>query len=258
VLTRVYLDQWVWIRLARAALGRPKDPQDADVLAMVRESVRLGLASYPLSPVHCKELAAGASPRQGHELAPVIAEISRHHTMIGPGNDVLSEELDRCFHRRFGRPAAARAVQVFGQGFGHAFGDGDRFRPRLVADDGGPPPVAPGVRHQLEDLAAEMTKYFKLAGLPEGVVVPGYDPRAHTAYDRQFADQERELARLLAAVPRAGTLARRARSPRSRSKVSCSSKKNRSLARLVSSPARRTQVRATHADLMTSDLAASR
>jgi hypothetical protein len=72
VLTRVYLDQWVWIRLARAALGRPKDPQDADVLAMVRESVRLGLASYPLSPVHYKELAAGASPRQGHELAPVI------------------------------------------------------------------------------------------------------------------------------------------------------------------------------------------
>ena len=95
VLTRVYLDQWVWIRLAGAALGRPKDPQDADVLAMVRELVRLGLASYPLSPVHYKELAAGASPRQGHELAPVIAEISRHHTMIGPGNDVLSGELDR-------------------------------------------------------------------------------------------------------------------------------------------------------------------
>ena len=203
MLTRVYLDQWVWIRLARAALGRPAEPEDADVLAVVRESVRLGLASYPLSPVHYKELAAGASPRQGHELAPVIAEISRHHTMIGPGNDVLSEELDRYLHRRFGRPAAVRAVQVFGQGFGHAFGDAGLSRPRLVAGDGGPPPVAPDVRRQLEDLAAEITEYFLLAGPPEGAAVPGYDPRAHTVYDQQFAEQETELARHLATVPRA-------------------------------------------------------
>lgn len=86
------------------ALGRPKEPQDVDVLAMVRESVKLGLASYPLSPTHYKELTAGASPRQSHELAPVIAEISCHHTMIGPGNDVLSEELDRYLQKRFGRP----------------------------------------------------------------------------------------------------------------------------------------------------------
>jgi hypothetical protein len=67
------------------------------VLAMVREPVKFGLASYPLSPTHYQELTAGASPRQSHELAPVIRELSRHHTMIGPGNDVLSEELDRYF-----------------------------------------------------------------------------------------------------------------------------------------------------------------
>jgi hypothetical protein len=203
MLTRVYLDQWVWIRLARAALGRPTEPRDADVLALVRESARLGLASYPLSPTHYKELTAGASPRQSHELAPVIAEISRHHTMIGPGNDVLSEELDRYFQRRFGRPGTVREVQVFGQGIGHAFGEGDRFRPRLVGDDGGLPPVAPGVRHQLEDLAAEVTEYFMLAGPPEGVALPGYEPRAHTVYDRQFVEQESELARHLATMPRA-------------------------------------------------------
>ena len=203
MLTRVYLDQWVWIRLARAALGRPKDPQDPDVLAVVRESVRLGLASYPLSPVHYKELAAGASPRQARELAPVIEAISRHHTMTGPGIDVVSGELDRYLHRRFGRPAAPRAIQVFGQGFGHAFGEGDRFRPRLVAGDGGPPPVAPGVRHQLEELAAEVTEHFMLAGLPEGAAIPGYDPRAHTVYDRQFAEQENDLARHLVTLPQA-------------------------------------------------------
>jgi len=91
---------------------------------------------------------------------------------------------------------------VFGQGIGHAFGDGDRFRPRLVGDDGGPPPVAPGVRHQLEDLASEVTEYFMLAGPPEGVVVTGYDPRAHTIYDQQFVERERELARHLATMPR--------------------------------------------------------
>jgi hypothetical protein len=91
---------------------------------------------------------------------------------------------------------------VFGQGFGHAFGEVGRFRPRLVASDGGPPPVALGVRRQLEDLAAEITEYYMLAGPPEGAVIPGYDPRAHTIYDEQFVEQERKLARHLATVPR--------------------------------------------------------
>ena len=63
--------------------------------------------------------------------------------MIGPGNEVLSEELDRYFQRQFGRPETVREVRVFGQGIGHAFGEDDCFRPRLVGGDGGMPPVAP-------------------------------------------------------------------------------------------------------------------
>jgi|GEM_PF-6905509 len=110
-------------------------------------------------------------------------------------------ELDRYLQKRFGRPAGVRAVQVFGQGIEHTFGDGDRFRLRLAGDDGVPPPIAPGMR-QLEDLASEVTEYFMLAGPPEAVVVPGYDPRAHTIYDQQFVEQERELAWHLATMLR--------------------------------------------------------
>ncbi len=39
-----------------------------------------------------------------------------------------------------------------------------------------------------------------LAGPHVGAIVPGYDSRAHTIYNPQFVDQERELARLLATM----------------------------------------------------------
>ncbi len=90
---------------------------------------------------------------------------------------------------------------MFGQGIGHAFGDSDSFRPRLVSDNGDLLPLTPGMRRQLEDWISEVTEYFMLTCPPEGVVIPEYDPRAHNVYDHWFVAQERELARQLATMP---------------------------------------------------------
>jgi hypothetical protein len=50
----VSLDQWVWIRLAQAQLGRPDLTFHADVLAAVRDASVDGVA-LPLSSTHYGE-----------------------------------------------------------------------------------------------------------------------------------------------------------------------------------------------------------
>jgi hypothetical protein len=47
----IYLDQWVWVRLAKADLGDPGEPSDAAVLAAVREAFARGVL-FPLSTPH--------------------------------------------------------------------------------------------------------------------------------------------------------------------------------------------------------------
>jgi hypothetical protein len=51
----VYLDQWVWIRLAKAAKGEPREASDLQVLAAVQDAAENGVAfplcpGYPFSP----------------------------------------------------------------------------------------------------------------------------------------------------------------------------------------------------------------
>ncbi len=80
----------------------------------------------------------------------------------------------------------------------HSVGSGDRFRPHLVAGDGGAPPAAPSVRHQLEELAAKEAEYFMLAGLPEVPSSPGTIPartRSTTGSSRSRRTSWRAISR---------------------------------------------------------------
>ena len=59
----VYLDQWVWIRLARAANGEPREDSDLQVLAAVQDAAENGVA-FPLSTTHHIETSKITNPRQ--------------------------------------------------------------------------------------------------------------------------------------------------------------------------------------------------
>jgi hypothetical protein len=66
----VYLDQWVWVRLAKAAVGRPELPSDTDVLSAVRDAAKSGVA-FPLSSTHyfdagCERPSAASRPGERH------------------------------------------------------------------------------------------------------------------------------------------------------------------------------------------------
>jgi hypothetical protein len=71
-----YLDQWVWVRLAKAALGRPKEPGDLAVFEAVRDAADAGVA-LPLSATHYIETSRIADPRRRRDLAAVMAPMSR-------------------------------------------------------------------------------------------------------------------------------------------------------------------------------------
>jgi hypothetical protein len=80
---RIYLEQWVWVRLAQVALGGPASPIWADPLDLAREAVRFGNASFPLSSCHYMELAK-VSLRQRHEVGTTMLELSAGHRIVGP------------------------------------------------------------------------------------------------------------------------------------------------------------------------------
>jgi hypothetical protein len=97
-----YLDQWVWIRLARAAIGKPDAPADSELLQALIDAADAGVA-FPLSWTHYIETLSNQSERQRRDLANVMASIS-HFRTIRSRRDLLRNQLLIAMHERFGRP----------------------------------------------------------------------------------------------------------------------------------------------------------
>jgi len=97
-----YLDQWVWIRLARAAAGKPDAPGDPELLQALIDAAEAGVA-FPLAWTHYIETQSVKSPRQRQDIANVMASIS-HFRTIRTGRDLLRNQLLIAMHEQFGRP----------------------------------------------------------------------------------------------------------------------------------------------------------
>lgn len=50
-MQRIYLDFKDWVDMAKAASGRPSQPEHADVIEIARYGVKSGLVEFPLSSV---------------------------------------------------------------------------------------------------------------------------------------------------------------------------------------------------------------
>lgn len=117
----VYLDQWVWIRLARAANGEPREPSDPLVLAAVQDAVADGVA-FPLSTTHYIETSKITNPRQRRDLARTMASISYCRTLRAR-TVLLRHQMLHAMHLTFGRPAfRPQPPDVLGTGILWAFG----------------------------------------------------------------------------------------------------------------------------------------
>ncbi|MGI5493222.1 hypothetical protein [Microtetraspora malaysiensis] len=99
----VYLDQWVWIRLARANVGNPAEPLDNDALDAVRTAAAAGVA-FPLSATHYFETTRIKHPKQRSDLAAVMAPISRLLNLRAQ-EPLIRHQILLAMHETFGRPA---------------------------------------------------------------------------------------------------------------------------------------------------------
>jgi len=187
-MQRIYLDQWVWVALARAFHGVKPSENQVDALALAQSAVALGLASFPLSFFHYSETYTARDPRRRRRLARVMADVSKFHT-LAPENKLLVSEVDEALFRRFGRPLDRRKQQVFGVGVAHALGEPDAAPPDDFRRDA-----------RAEEWVYEW-EYLSLAGpQPE---IPGSDEIDMETWKspaRDFGLAQEKLAEQLAAL----------------------------------------------------------
>jgi hypothetical protein len=158
----VYLDQWVWIRLAKAAKGEPREASDLQVLAAVRDAAAEGVA-FPLSATHHIETSKVTSPRQRLDLALTMASVS-HCRTLRARKVLLRHQMLHAMHLSFGRPAfRPQPPEVLGTGMRWAF-DGEH-RPLVLRGPDGPvdPATIDGMPEFLRK-ANQVTELTLLAG----------------------------------------------------------------------------------------------
>jgi hypothetical protein len=158
----VYLDQWVWIRLARAANGEPREASDIRVLAAVQDAAADGVA-FPLSTTHHIETSKISSPRQRLDLARTMASIS-HCRTLRARKVLLRHQMLHAMHLTFGRPAfRPTAPEVLGTGVRWAF-EGEPGPMVLRGPDGLVDPATIEGMPELLRKANQLTEIMILAG----------------------------------------------------------------------------------------------
>jgi hypothetical protein len=197
----VYLDQWVWIRLGRAAIGLPTDVAAHKALEAIRNYSERGVASFPLSPTFYLEYEAGTTLEQRQKLWKTVVELSHQDSIRNPGPDVISWEVDLYLQQHHGRPAKPRSVPVFGTGVADTFGDSGLTRGLEIDPASIPADLSPVQREALELAARQVTELFPLAGPTLDSIIPGFNV-ALRSFDERFASEEAVFAAWLQQWPK--------------------------------------------------------
>jgi len=185
---RIYLDQWVWINLAKAATGHRDGKHYEELLLMAREAVRLGHVSFPLFNTHYIETTHQKSHEKRGHLADVMKELSKFHS-IAPQRVIIPAEIECALHGMFDIPGRPASAQVFGVGISHAF-DTEIGTYRVPPEMG----IEPAAAIVFEAQAQPLMEYQLLAGPPDHMMdgVESYDPNAHRVVPREFASHMEE------------------------------------------------------------------
>jgi hypothetical protein len=167
----VYLDQWVWVHLASAALGKPRNPGDVEALDAIRGACAKGVA-FPLSATHYIETTAVKDPRQRRDLAAVMAPISFCQSLRATP-DLVRHQMLTAMHERIGRPTFRPSpLKVLGIGADWAL-TGKQGRLRLLGPDGEIEPEISGVLTSQELRQANQWAEVKLLTGPDDDEVDG-------------------------------------------------------------------------------------
>jgi hypothetical protein len=175
----VYLDQWVWVRMALAEAGRPRAVEDVTALCAIRAASAAGVI-FPLSATHYEETLRIKDPGQRRDLAMVMATVSEMRTLRRQ-TDLVRHQFLFALHETVGRPTFRPvAPEPLGVGVNWAFRGVHAFLRVVDADGRVVTSVDPGWLRQINQhaeaalLAGPVDE--EMASLVEGGYV---DPRAH-------------------------------------------------------------------------------
>ena len=114
----VYLDQFAWIGLARAAHGRRDGARYRDALETCRATRAHEVASFPLDLYRYWETAKNHNEGSRTRLVDTMIELSDFDAIITP-KQLLLYEIDIALRAHFGRPNDVTAPRVFRRGIAH-------------------------------------------------------------------------------------------------------------------------------------------
>ena len=200
----MYLDQWVWIRLAKAAKGQPREASDMQVLAAVQDAAAAGVA-FPLSATHHIETSKRANPQQRLDIARTMASVS-HCRTLRARKILLRHQMLRAMHLTFGRPAfRPEAPEVLGTGFRWAF-EGEPGPMVLRGPDGLVDPSTITGMPEFLRKANQLAEMMILAGPGDAEVSLlrreyGYRPEAMTEVEASRLEWEASYVDVLASHP---------------------------------------------------------
>lgn len=178
----VYLDQWVWIKLAQADNGTGSAEMES-ALQELRKAAASGVA-FPLSGTHYSETLAITDPQQRLKIARTVASVSFMRTLRSP-HHLVRHQLLTAMHEHIGRPAfRPPPIEVLHTGVHWAF-KGEKVRGFVIK---GPDGKLADVGDSLPFSLVDMNQYGEmrlLAGARdediESLRKKGYKPEAAAA-----------------------------------------------------------------------------
>ncbi|MFD8296600.1 hypothetical protein ACFV13_10305 [Streptomyces bauhiniae] len=200
----VYLDLWVWIRLASAAAGRPRERFDLQLLTAVQDASAAGVA-FPISETHHVEVSKIADPQQRDALARTMLSVSRFCTLRSR-RVLVRHQFLQAMHARLGRPTF-RPTPPRVLGTGALWASRGEEAPLTLRDSKGrmvDPDVIPGGASFVR--AANQWAEFKLLAGPQDAEVAdlrrhGYRPEEVAKVIAGRVDWEAEYKEILASGP---------------------------------------------------------
>ncbi len=175
----VYIDQFGWIDMARARLGRSHDEGHVRARDQLIQSTSDGRLVVPLSHVHYIETWRQGSERRRGEVAVEMAIVSRFRT-LSPARVLWPFEVKRAIAEVFGRPVPTQRSDPLGIGVAHAFSV---------------PQLRPDVS-ELTDEEIFLAEWSILAGL--GADRFAEEERQRHESEQRFAEEESRRGRRLA------------------------------------------------------------
>ncbi|MBF4232537.1 hypothetical protein, partial [Vibrio anguillarum] len=128
----IYLDQNIWIDLAKIHHGKDNHPESVRLLGLIQKNLESGDIVLPLSRIHYIETSTIANAGRRERLGRVMFDYSKGVT-LAPYKSIVVYELDCALSKIFSH-VKPRNFKLFGNGIKHAYGDALEFKYPTMMD----------------------------------------------------------------------------------------------------------------------------